>query len=114
MDTLLMLQKLRRLERMILRLQLESREQIDLILELRRHKQEFGWFRKQALLDFHSREEKRRLRRCRRWFVQTFDDKYIREYVYQFVDKRTADAVVQLEIIIHYPQLHIARTRRSD
>ena len=70
---------------------------------LRRQK----WLYEEALY-WHYKEEKRRLKRCRLWFVQTFG-KYLREYVYQFVDERTADAMVELEIKNHYPQLQKAR-----
>ena len=51
------------------------------------------------------------LGRLRRSFLAKFG-KAIRERVYQFVDKDTADAMVVLELQFYYPQLHIARRRR--
>ena len=50
------------------------------------------------------------------FFVAKFD-LAIREHLYQFVDKDTADAMVVLEIEAYYPQLHSARLahlRRSN
>ena len=68
-------------------------------------------FSQLVILYWHHKDEMKRVGRCRRWFVQTFD-KDLREHVYQFVDKDTADAMVVLEIEFYYPQLHIARRRQ--
>ena len=51
------------------------------------------------------------LQRLRRFFVAKFD-LAIREHVYQFLDKVTANAMLVLELEFYYPQLDNARRGR--
>ena len=56
-------------------------------------------------------EYEEELQRLRRFFVAKFD-LAIREHVYQFLDKVTANDMVVLELQFDYPQLDNARRGR--